>query len=148
MPAIPLETWRQALTPGPLEPTRTRLRGEMRHASPLFGCRIDPLGRFVFAGAQDNPIQRWRFADGPKVALEGHRSWVRALAFHGEWLISADYHGQIIFWRYDQESPRPERILDAHLGFVRALTVSPGGRLLASCGNDNLVKLWSIADGT
>ena len=50
-------------------------------------------GRFVFAGAQDNTIQRWHLAGGQKTALRGHRSWVRALAFHGaeKQLLSGGY---------------------------------------------------------
>ncbi|MBI3409310.1 MAG: hypothetical protein HY040_13270 [Planctomycetes bacterium] len=148
MPAIPLDTLREVIRPGPLDPVRTRLRRELRHNSPLLGCRFDPSGRFVFAGAQDNTIQRWHVSSERKTALAGHRSWIRALAFQSEWLISGDYNGRILFWRLDADAPTPERTIDAHAGWVRALSVSPDGRLLASCGNDNLVKLWSISDGS
>ena len=69
--------------PGPAQavPAQTRLLQEFKHTSPLVGCRFDPTGRFVFAGAQDNSIQRWDLATGKKTALVGHKSWVRALAF-------------------------------------------------------------------
>ena len=135
-----------ARRPGPLEPTRTRLRQELRHTSPLLGCRFDPEGRFVFAGAQDNTLQRWELATGRRVALAGHRSWVRALAFQGGRVFSGDYQGKILARSVTAETPAPEATLDAHRGWVRALAVSPDGRLLASCGNDNLVKLWSTTD--
>ena len=36
----------------------------------------------------------------------------------------------------------------AHDGWLRAIAVSPDGKLLATCGNDNLVKLWNSADGS
>src|ERR1043166_4263447 len=70
------------LNGGGVEPTRTRMVAELRHNSPFISCRFDPSGQFVFAGAQDNTIQRFALASNSRVAFEGHRSWVRAIAFH------------------------------------------------------------------
>ncbi len=134
---------------GAANPTRTRLARELRHNSPLFSCRIDPTGRFVFAGAQDSLIHRWDLTTGQRVALTGHRSWTRALAFLAgpRQLVSGGYDGKVIWWQADAAAPAPLRTVAAHRGWVRAVAVSPDGRLLATCGNDNLVKLWSAADG-
>lgn len=140
---LPRSAVDRAAAPGPLEPARTQLFSELRHGSPLIGCRFDPAGRFVFAGAQDNSIQRWELASDRRVALTGHRSWVRALAFRGERLFSADYNGKLLVWNTAADRPTPEEEFDAHRGWVRALAVSPDGRLLASCGNDHLIKLWN-----
>ena len=73
-----------------VDPAKTKLVKELKHNSPLIGCRFDPAGRFVFAGAQDNTVQRWEIATGKRTAFEGHKSWVRALAFAGDTLFSAD----------------------------------------------------------
>lgn len=136
---------------GAITPTRTRMVLELRHNSALVGCRIDPTGRFVFASAQDNTIQRWELAaPNAKVSLVGHRSWVRGLAFHAATrrLLSADWNGKVIVWPFDAATPQPERILDAHDGWARAIVMSPDNRQFATCGNDNLVKLWNVADFT
>jgi WD40 repeat protein len=131
------------------DPTQTRLAKEFKHASPLVACRFDPTGRFVFASAQDNTLQRWELETGTKTELAGHKSWVRALAFHaGEKLLfSGDYTGKVLVWPCDADTPTPRRTLEAHRGWVRAVAVSPDGRTLATCGNDHLVKLWSVDDG-
>ena len=42
----------------------------------------------------------------------------------------------------------PARTIEAHTGWLRGLAVSPDGQRIASCGNDNLVKLWNAADGS
>jgi len=129
-----------------IDPTRTRLSLELRHNSPLIGCRFDPSGRFVFASAQDNTIQRFELANQRKTGLVGHRSWVRGLAFVGGKLLSADYTGKIHVWSMDAETPTVERTIDAHRGWCRAITVSPDGRHVATCGNDQLVRIWSASD--
>jgi WD40 repeat protein len=129
--------------------TKTHLLKEYKHDSPLLGCRFDPSGQFVFAGAQDNSVVRWHLDSGKKTLLAGHKSWVRALAFAGasKLLFTADYAGRILAWLASAEEPMPAFILEAHRGWVRALAASPDGNMLASCGNDRLVKLWSIPDG-
>ncbi len=138
-------------TPAPtpkIDPAKTHLLKEYKHDSPLLGCRFDPSGQFVFAGAQDNSIVRWHLDSGKKTLLTGHKSWVRALAFAGpQILYSADYSGRILAWLAGATEPMPAYVLEAHRGWVRALAVSPDGKMLASCGNDHLVKLWSIPFG-
>ena len=135
-------------TDGQITPARTRMALELRHTSPLLCCRFDPTGRFVFVGSQDNGIHRWELANQAKVTFTGHRSWVRALTFHAESrkLLSADYNGKVMVWACDSAAPTPERIIDAHTGWVRAIAMSPDQRQFATCGNDNLVKLWNVAD--
>lgn len=38
--------------------------------------------------------------------------------------------------------------MEAHKGYIRGVAVSPDGTLVATGGNDNLVKVWSAADGS
>lgn len=130
------------------EPEQTYQTAELKHDSPLVGCRFDPSGRYVVAGAQDNNLLRWEVETGKKTVLAGHKSWVRALAFAAKerWLLSGDYQGRILVWPLDEESPAPLRTIEAHQGWVRALAVSPDGTALYSCGNDQLVKVWSLPD--
>lgn len=131
------------------DPMQARQVLELKHKSPLVGCRFDPTGRFVFAGSEDNTIQRWELATSKKTTLIGHKSWIRALAFLPEQkqLVSGDYQGQMLFWNLEDETPAPLRTIDAHDGWLRALAVSPDGKTFASCGNDNRIKLWAAADG-
>jgi WD40 repeat protein len=133
---------------GRIVPSRTRLAFDLRHNAPLLACRFDPSGRFVFASAQDNTIQRFDLTDRAKVSYTGHRSWVRAMTFHAESrkFLSADYNGKVMVWPTDSATPQAERTIDAHDGWVRAIAMSPDQRQFATCGNDNLIKLWNVTD--
>jgi WD40 repeat protein len=132
----------------PIDPTKTRLGVELKHNSPFLGCRFDPSGRFVFAGGQENAIQRWELSNQRKTTLTGHRSWVRSFAFHAESkkMLSADYVGKVLVWPTEAEQPQSERAIDAHEGWVRAIAMAPDGRTFATCGNDRLVKIWSFPE--
>jgi WD40 repeat protein len=135
-----------------IDPAKTKLLKEFKQkGGALVGGRIDPTGRFVFAGCQNNTIQRWEIATGKNTPLAGHRTWVRAFAFSkdGKTLFSGDWTGKILAWPADAEKPTPRFTIDAHppREWCRALAVSPDGTTLASVGNDHRVCLWNTADG-
>ncbi len=132
------------------DPTKIHVAKSLKHDSPLISCRFDPTGRFVFFGAQDSQVWRWEWAGDTKVGLDGHESWVRAMAFtpDGATLLTGGYDGRIVWWPATAEQPVAARTIEAHDGWVRSLAMSPDGALLASAGNDNLIKIWQVSDGT
>jgi len=132
-----------------IDPAKTVVGTQWPSPTPLISCRFDPLGRYAFAGGQDNKVYRWDVATGTQTALTGHESWVRAIAFHpnGETTYTADYAGRMLWWPTAAEAPQPTRTIEAHRGWVRAIAVSPDGATIATAGNDHLVRLWSTADG-
>lgn len=132
-----------------VDPTKTHVALEHKHGRPLTACRWDPLGRFVFLGAEDNFVHRFDVASKSIASLAAHDSWVRAIGCspNGEFLYSGGYDGRLVWWPAADEKAQPIRVVEGHQGWIRALAVSPDGRLIATCGNDNLVKLWNAADG-
>jgi len=136
-------------TPVTLDPANAKVVTDWAHTSNLLCCRADPTGKYVVAGAIDHTIQRWEIATAKKTALVGHTNWVRTLGFapDGKTLYSGAYDGRLLSWDMTTASPKPVRDVPAHHGWVRGLAVSQDGQRIATCGNDNLVKIWSAQDG-
>lgn len=132
------------------DPTQIRQVKEIKHARPLFACRIDASGRFALTGAQDNLVVRWQLDGDQKLELAGHQSWVRGMAVQpgGNLLATADYSGRLNVWRFAGEPPQPPVYsIEAHQGWARAVAFSPDGATIATCGNDRMVRLFNAADG-
>jgi WD40 repeat protein len=147
-----------------MKPADCRLEREWKVGSPLIGCRFDPSGRFLFATAQDSTVRRLDLITGQQTTLAGHQSWARGIAFTPPaakpvplippppkpepfTTFVGDYSGKLVWWPGDAAAPAPTRTVAAHDGWVRAVAASPDGKTVATCGNDNLVRLWSAADG-
>jgi len=134
----------------PLDPKLARVEKDFTADAPLTACRFSPDGRFIFAGAQDEKIYRFEVATGVKTVLEGHESWIAALAVtpDGTTLISAGCDDTLRWWDATAEKPVATRVVQAHDGWVRAVAVSPDGTLVASGGSDRRVRLWRTTDGS
>jgi hypothetical protein len=130
-------------------PSGLKLVQTITHDRPIVSCAIDPTGDYLFAGAQDNNVHRWDLYTGSAVHATGHKSWVGDFAFlpAGGPVLSAGQDGKLIWWSGNDPAPAALRTTDAHKGFVRAVAVSPDGKLIATGGNDNLVKVWSAENG-
>jgi WD40 repeat protein len=134
----------------PTDPTKAAVANDWAHGRPLVSCRIDPSGRFAFAGSEDFTVRRFNLADGANIGLAGHDSWVKAIAFakDGTQVITCGYDGRMIWWPVEGDSPQPIRTVEGHRGWIRSAVVRSDGTLLATCGNDLVVRLWNVADGS
>ena len=132
-----------------MDPVSTHVLATHKADRPLMACRYSVDGAYVFASSEDYKVWRFRVSDGSKVALDSD-AWVRGLAFAdaGKTLITAGYDGRLIWWDALAENPAPQRTVAGHAGWIRAVAVSPDGTLVASVGNDRMVRLWSHADGS
>jgi WD40 repeat protein len=131
-----------------MDPTKTHVVHDFKHSSPLISCRFDPSGKYVFFGAEDFGVWRVEIATGEKVKFPAE-AWVRGLDFtsDGKTLLTAGYDGRLIWWSVAAEKPTPVRAVEAHKGWARAVAVSPDDALVATVGNDLVVRLWKMDDG-
>ncbi|GFS40418.1 WD repeat, SAM and U-box domain-containing protein 1 [Nephila pilipes] len=136
--------------------------GELKHlkGSPIRVCSFSSTSAMFATGGDDEKVVLWDIATKSVIrVLEGHEAMITALAFTPDsaFLLSCSTAGDIMLWdaRYGHGKCLAS-VTNAHdLGILgcdsspRYEAVSENGFLtgnytIATCGNDDLVKIWSV----
>jgi WD40 repeat protein len=106
----------------------------------------------LLAASTHGRTQLWDVLAGRKLcsrasALQGHRNWIRSVAFSPDStrLASASDDNLVILW--DTTTSQALRTLRGHTEAVWGIAFSPDGSRLASASQDGTVKLWDTATG-
>ncbi|MBD2033766.1 NACHT domain-containing protein [Leptolyngbya sp. FACHB-321] len=100
------------------------------------------------SGSADRTIKLWHWQTGHCLnTLEGHSSWVWAMAFHPQrpLLASGSYDRTVKLW--DLDAGKCVQTLEEHTAPVISVAFSPNGAWLASSSFDTTIKLWDVQTG-
>ncbi len=138
------------LSESTFEPADVQEDRVLVHDRQLACCRFSPDGQQLFAAGFDGLLHRWTLADDRREAFPAAGGWIESLVLHpdNQRLFTADSWGQVRCWPVAGPTLAPIwSITGAHASWLRRLVVSPDGNLLATCGNDRMVRVFSAADG-
>ncbi len=131
------------------DPRRLKIFKDVRSTGIGFCLARVPNTDRVFVGSSDFHIHEIDFsAEKPKSVSfpgDGHDSYVTGLVIAGDVLISGSYDGRLIWWDTDQK--KQIRTVDAHSKWIRRVSISPDGKLVASVADDMQCKLWDAKTG-
>jgi WD40 repeat protein len=125
----------------------------------LNAVRFTACGRFLLAAGHDGSVRRFDATsdDLPELKpLAGHSGWVQRVVpalkqgdAAPELAFSADSWGQLRCSSITDDTAPPKwSVAAAHDGWILDLVLSPNGQMLATCGIDRMVRIWSTADGS
>jgi hypothetical protein len=112
-------------------------------------CRFNAFGDLLFASDMNNAVFCRNILAGRTEALRGSESWVHCLATDGAGgsVVGGSFAGKLFWWSQTDPTGEPFRVVNAHRGFVRGVSISPDMKYVASGGDDKAVRIWSFADG-
>src|SRR5205823_4175391 len=100
----------------------------------------------VLASASDD-LSLWDVPTGQLQTVLPQPSWVTALALRGDIRLVATGHdnGSVCLW--DTANDEQVQGLRGHGGPVSTLAFSSDGSLLASAGEDRVIRVWDVSTG-
>ena len=119
-----------------------------RNQEVLFSIARVPNSHRLFVGSSNGKVYDVNpLAEKPEFKeFEGHQSYVMGLALCGNRLISGSYDCKLI-WRDIETGQIVRTVENAHSKWIRGLTASPDGKLVASVADDMACKLWNAESG-
>jgi dipeptidyl aminopeptidase/acylaminoacyl peptidase len=124
--------------------------------APVAALAYHPRGKLLAAGGHDEVLLIDPATGDVAGKLHGQTGQVTALAFSrdGSYLAVASglpgTSGEVRVYFFPPSGiplNRPEVVIPAHKDAVLALSFSPDGDTLATCGYDRLIKLWDLSTG-
>ncbi|MEY9848764.1 TIR domain-containing protein [Streptacidiphilus sp. MAP5-3] len=143
--------------------TGARVTSLAQHQGRVRSIAFSPDGRHVVTGADDRLVRVWDLQGELVAELAGHTDRVYTVVFGtfgsddgrdgggpsgevsaGHWMASASWDGTAVVWR-DGE---PVHRLRGHAGAIWTAAAHPSLPLLATAGDDGVVRLWDVRTGT
>ncbi len=103
-----------------------------------------PGGKQLIAGGHASRLYVWDAETGKLVrTMIGHTKWILAAAYcpKGETIASGDDGGTVRLWN---ANGRPRLLFRSHSAAVTGLAWSPDGTRLASCSNDQSIRIRTV----
>ena len=143
------------------------LRTLSGHSSWIRACAISPDRQTLVSGSAEGTLKLWQISTGKNYqTLQVHTGPVLAIAFapDGQTFASCGADAVVKLWKMQSEDIGDRRqetgerqgdtllasccqLLQGHNKWVRFLAYSPDGQILASCSQDETIKLWNLKTG-
>ena len=117
------------------------------HTGPVMAIAIGgPSGKMILTGGIDKTPLLWDLASDQPTPLPAIKSAISAVSIRpdGQLFAVGGADGIVRFFALKDKMAREVSSFQAHNAGVGALTFNPEGGRLATCGGDNMVKVWTI----
>jgi WD40 repeat protein len=120
------------------------------HSGPVM-VAYQPKGKGTYLSAGGDGLLKIRLPEGQRVSVKAHNGRIFEAGYNvaGDLAYTAGYDRLIKLWEVKNGyvAQAPKHVLEGHLKYVLAASMSPSGKTLISGGGDKAVNVWSVDPG-
>ncbi|MCD9189430.1 MAG: serine/threonine protein kinase [Pyrinomonadaceae bacterium] len=128
-------------------PTKTAF---FQHPDEVWSAEFSPDGKFIVSACNDNFVRIWNVETGAMIQSQEQRgAWKVAFFPDGKrFAVSSSSSSAPLVRIYETETAKEIMTLKGYTKRVRAIDVSPDGKLIATGSGDGNLIVWDAGNGT